>query len=412
MTQFHKSTPHCLILSIAAASAALIFPGNWIKNPVIRPSAYPILAGNSLKKFTMLFQIPAKKSPTDFHKFRHHSGIPLKKLTTVFQASGIVFVKNFTMPSQHVTKKSTMLSQRSIQNWRNSSQLFHRYMNPATSAATATTMIAIANATGFAASAASWAFSAGITVEDNTLMAVPTAEIPFASGPMAAATPAIARIAPCFVLLKLPNQSETSFSFPANSFSQGPRVFAIVSPMSCSANCAVWAASCVSSTSSTIIPYVSVTAPAALSSALIYSSTSNLPPRMASARSGPAFAPKTSIAFVVAAAIDGATLMEASAFLNSTVLSLPAAPQFEMAFFMPENAISVFTPAFSQPANMAIDVFVSIPSARMGAPYFAKLVVSVSMEIPLFCPATVSASNISPYLSAEIPASPMALVTS
>lgn len=136
----------------------------------------------------MLFQIPAKKSPTDFHKFRHHSGIPLKKLTTEFHASGIVFVKNFTMPSQHAMKKSTMLSQRSIQNWRNSSQLFHRYMNPATNAATATTMIAIASATGLAARAASCAFNAGITVEDNTLMAVPTAEIPFASGPMAAAT--------------------------------------------------------------------------------------------------------------------------------------------------------------------------------------------------------------------------------
>ena len=52
-----------------------------------------------------------------------------------------------------------------------------------------------------------------------------------------------------------------------------------------------------------------------------------------------------------------------------------------------------------------------MPKALIGAPYLARFVVSDSIEIPLFCPATVSISNNSEYLSASIPASPIALVT-
>ena len=142
------------------------------------------------------------------------------------------------------------------------------------------------------------------------------------------------------------------------------------------------------------------------------SENSNLPFWIASAKSGPAFAPKISIAFVVAAAISGALAISSRVFLNSSFESFPAALQFEIAFFMPEKAISVFTPAFSHAEKIEIDSLVSNPSARIGAPYFVRFSASLSTDIPLACAAIASSSRTFPYSSDSIPASPIARETS
>ena len=95
---------------------------------------------------------------------------------------------------------------------------------------------------------------------------------------------------------------------------------------------------------------------------------SKRPPCIASAKSGPAFCPNASIAKPVAVAISGAFPISSSVLENSLRASLPALLHLPIAAFIPEKAVSVFTPAFSHDAKIAIASFVSNPNARIGAP--------------------------------------------
>ena len=62
----------------------------------------------------------------------HHSGIPWKKLTVLFHASGIVSVKNLTIPSQAAKNPFFTASQTALTASRNHSHLLYSTTNAAT----------------------------------------------------------------------------------------------------------------------------------------------------------------------------------------------------------------------------------------------------------------------------------------
>ena len=149
-------------------------------------------------------QMSEKNSFTLSQRFRKNS-------TKELNASGTVSVKNATIASTTVDTAVLIFSHRSIQNCRNSSDVFQKCINAATAAAIAATMSTM----GFARSSAHNDFKPPISVPPTLMtvctadtifgakvMIVPTAEITLpttmSSGPMAATMRPIFTMVSCW----------------------------------------------------------------------------------------------------------------------------------------------------------------------------------------------------------------------
>ena len=132
---------------------------------------------------------------------------------------------------------------------------------------------------------------------------------------------------------------------------------------------------------------------------------------MSSTSSGPAFVPKASMAFSLAAATSSVFAISSRTFANSSFAFFPSFPQFATAFFSPANTVSVFTPSFSNFASIATDSSVEKPSCRSAAPFFVTCSVREDTFTPVVCPAFARTSRIFVYSLASMPPFSMALDT-